>query len=243
MQLGVPIPQVGTTTFRPPYTPVTLGAFPGHGARSACRADTPHGDARRGTPSRARASSTRDCGSARIRIRAPANRKTMRRTAKRATCGRTSASSTCRRWARSSCRDATSREFLNRIYANRFDNLPVGRCRYGVMLREDGIVRDDGTTSRLDATHYLMTTTTANAVAVMQHVERLLQVDWPELDVYATSVTEQLVGRGGVRTEVARTRCGARRHRRLERRVSVPRRRVVQRQHGGRQRFRRVCSG
>jgi sarcosine oxidase subunit alpha len=81
-------------------------------------------------------------------------------------------------------------EFLNRIYSNRFDNLQVGRCRYGVMLREDGIVRDDGTTSRLDATHYLMTTTTANAVPVMQLVERLLQVDWPELDVYATSVTE-----------------------------------------------------
>ena len=82
-------------------------------------------------------------------------------------------------------------EFLNRIYINRFDNLQVGRCRYGVMLREDGIVRDDGTTSRLDTTHYLMTTTTANAVAIMQTIERLLQVDWPDLDVYATSVTEQ----------------------------------------------------
>ena len=81
-------------------------------------------------------------------------------------------------------------ELLNRIYGNRFDNLQVGRCRYGVMLREDGFVRDDGTTSRLDVTHYLMTTTTANAVAVMQLVERLLQVDWPDLDVYATSVTE-----------------------------------------------------
>jgi sarcosine oxidase subunit alpha len=82
-------------------------------------------------------------------------------------------------------------EFLNRVYINRFDNLQVGRCRYGVMLREDGIVRDDGTTSRLDATHYLMTTTTANAVAIMQTIERLLQVDWPALDVHATSVTEQ----------------------------------------------------
>jgi sarcosine oxidase subunit alpha len=58
------------------------------------------------------------------------------------------------------------------------------------MLREDGFVRDDGTTSRLDTTHYLMTTTTANAVPVMQLVERLLQVDWPDLDVFATSVTE-----------------------------------------------------
>jgi sarcosine oxidase subunit alpha len=82
-------------------------------------------------------------------------------------------------------------EFLNRIYINRFDNLQVGRCRYGVMLREDGFVRDDGTTSRLDDTHYLMTTTTANAVAIMQTIERLLQLDWPELDVHATSVTEQ----------------------------------------------------
>jgi sarcosine oxidase subunit alpha len=59
------------------------------------------------------------------------------------------------------------------------------------MLREDGIVRDDGTTSRLDDTHYLMTTTTANAAAIMQTIDRLLQIDWPDLDVYATSVTEQ----------------------------------------------------
>jgi len=82
-------------------------------------------------------------------------------------------------------------EFLNRVYINRWDTLAVGRCRYGVMLREDGIVLDDGTTSRLSSTHYLMTTTTVNAVRVMQHLERLLQVDWPQLDVYVTSVTEQ----------------------------------------------------
>jgi len=80
---------------------------------------------------------------------------------------------------------------LNRVYINRWDTLAVGRCRYGVMLRDDGIVLDDGTTSRLGATHYLMTTTTANAVRVMQHLEILLQIDWPELDVYIASVTEQ----------------------------------------------------
>ena len=95
---------------------------------------------------------------------------------------RASAWSTYRRWARSSCRDATSREFLNRIYINRWDTLAVGRCRYGVMLRDDGMVLDDGTTSRLSATHYLMTTTTVNAVNVMQHLEYLLQVEWPELE-------------------------------------------------------------
>jgi sarcosine oxidase subunit alpha len=86
-------------------------------------------------------------------------------------------------------RDAA--ELLNRVYINRFDNLAVGRCRYGVMLRDDGIVLDDGTTSRLGETHYLMTTTTVNAVRVMQHLEQLLQVDWPDLEVYVTSVTEQ----------------------------------------------------
>src|SRR5438876_4867982 len=82
-------------------------------------------------------------------------------------------------------------EFLNRVYINRWDTLAIGRCRYGAMLRDDGIVLDDGTTSRLSAMHYLMTTTTVNAVKVMQHLERLLQVDWPELEVWLTSVTEQ----------------------------------------------------
>jgi sarcosine oxidase subunit alpha len=82
-------------------------------------------------------------------------------------------------------------EFLNRIYINKWDTLAVGRCRYGVMLRDDGIVMDDGTTSRLGPTHYLMTTTTVNAVKVMQQIEYLLQAEWPDLEVYATSVTEQ----------------------------------------------------
>ena len=82
-------------------------------------------------------------------------------------------------------------ELLNRVYINKWDTLAVGRCRYGVMLREDGMVMDDGTTSRLSATHYLMTTTTVNAVKVMQQIEYLLQAEWPELEVYATSVTEQ----------------------------------------------------
>ena len=62
-------------------------------------------------------------------------------------------------------------QFLNRVYINRWDTLPVGRCRYGVMLRDDGIVFDDGTVSRLAPTHYLMTTTTVNAVRVLQHLK------------------------------------------------------------------------
>ncbi len=81
--------------------------------------------------------------------------------------------------------------FLDRVYANTFSTLPVGKARYGLMLREDGFVLDDGTTARLRDDHYFMTTTTANAVRVMQHLEFCQQCLWPELDVEMVSVTEQ----------------------------------------------------
>jgi methylglutamate dehydrogenase subunit C len=80
---------------------------------------------------------------------------------------------------------------LDRVYVNGWSNLPIGKARYGVMLREDGFVMDDGTTSRLGESHFLMTTTTANAVKVMQHLEFCLQVLWPSLDVQIASVSEQ----------------------------------------------------
>ena len=83
-----------------------------------------------------------------------------------------------------------SAEFLNRVYTNGWTKLPIGKARYGIMLREDGLVFDDGTTSRLDECHYFMTTTTSNAAAVLSHMEYYLQVQWPELDVKVTSVTE-----------------------------------------------------
>ena len=82
-------------------------------------------------------------------------------------------------------------EFLNRLYCNTFSTLDVGKARYGLMLREDGIVFDDGTTSRLAHDHFLMTTTTANAARVMSHMEFCHQAHWPELDVQYVSVTEQ----------------------------------------------------
>lgn len=85
-------------------------------------------------------------------------------------------------------------EFLNRCYINGFGKLPVGKARYGVMLREDGMIFDDGTTSRLSENHFMMTTTTAKAGPVMQHLEYLLDVVWPELDVHVVSVTEEWCG-------------------------------------------------
>jgi sarcosine oxidase subunit alpha len=80
---------------------------------------------------------------------------------------------------------------LDRLYINTISTLAVGKARYGVMLREDGIVMDDGTTTRLADDRFFLTTTTVNAAKVMQHIDYARQVLWPELDVQATSVTEQ----------------------------------------------------
>ena len=81
--------------------------------------------------------------------------------------------------------------FLERIYCNAFASLPVGRARYGLMLREDGFVMDDGTTARLGEHRFVVTTTTANAARVMQHMEFCRQWLWPELDVQIVSVSDQ----------------------------------------------------
>ncbi|MBX9858090.1 MAG: sarcosine oxidase subunit alpha family protein [Sphingomonas sp.] len=80
---------------------------------------------------------------------------------------------------------------LDRLYINMFSTLAVGKARYGVMLREDGFVMDDGTTTRLAEDRFFLTTTTVNAARVMQHIDYARQVLWPTLDVQATSVTEQ----------------------------------------------------
>ena len=189
-QLGVPIPQVGTTTFRPPYLPVTLGAIPGHekgvdveptrysamhgwhvehGARfvNAGLWKRPHSYPRPGESEEAAVE--REVRNVRSNVGL----------VDVSTLGKIELQG----------RDVA--ELLNRVYINRWDTLDVGRCRYGVMLRDDGMVLDDGTTSRLGGTHYLMTTTTVNAVKVMQHLEQLLQIDWPDLEVHVASVTEQ----------------------------------------------------
>jgi sarcosine oxidase subunit alpha len=189
-QLDRPIPAVGTTTFRPPYTPLTLGALPGedagphveptrysamhdwhveHGARlvNAGLWKRPHSYPRAGeTPEDA---ANREASNVRTNV------------------GLVDVSTL----GKIELQGKDVAEFLNRVYINRWDTLAIGRCRYGVMLRDDGMVLDDGTTSRLSPTHYLMTTTTVNAVHVMQHLEALLQIDWPDLEVYLTSVTEQ----------------------------------------------------
>lgn len=82
--------------------------------------------------------------------------------------------------------------FLDRIYTNVFSTLPVGQCRYGVMCKADGIVFDDGVTTRLGENHFLMTTTTGGAARVLAWLEEWLQTEWPDLKVYCTSQTEHI---------------------------------------------------
>ncbi|MBM3519798.1 MAG: sarcosine oxidase subunit alpha family protein [Alphaproteobacteria bacterium] len=85
-------------------------------------------------------------------------------------------------------------EFLNRVYVNGFAKLPVGKVRYGVMLNDDGVVFDDGTTARISETQYYMTTTTAQAGEVMSWLEYLLQCHWTGLDVHVASLTDEWAG-------------------------------------------------
>ena len=159
-ELGVPIPRGRHDDVPPAVHAGDAGRAGRTRSRRGPRADAAIRRCTTGTSSTARASSTPACGSGRTRIRAPANRRTTRPTAKRRTCAPTSALVDVSTLGKIELQGRDVAEFLNRVYINRWDTLAVGRCRYGVMLRDDGMVFDDGTTSRLAATHYLMTTTT-----------------------------------------------------------------------------------
>ena len=189
--LGVSIPEVGTTTFRPPYDPVTFGAIAGRDVGSLA-------DPVRRTPMHAwheengavfedvgqwkrpfyypRPGETKDEAVARecLAVREAAGIMDASTLGKILVCG------------------PDAREFLNRVYTNAWDRLEVGRCRYGLMLGEDGMVLDDGVASCLAPDRFLMTTTTGNAARVFAWLEEWLQTEWPELRVYLTSLTEQL---------------------------------------------------
>ncbi len=84
-----------------------------------------------------------------------------------------------------------AREFLNRVYTNAWLKLPVGQCRYGLMCGEDGMVIDDGVTAALGDNHFLMHTTTGGAAQILEWLELWQQTEWPELEVYFNSVTDQ----------------------------------------------------
>ena len=191
--LDKPIADVGHTTFRPPYTAMTLGAIAGQerGHHFAPTRRTPLHDwhAENGAPfvpagywlrAQYYLRDGEDMWDA--IYREAVNVRTQVGLCDVSPLGKID------------IQGKDSAEFLNRVYINGFAGLPIGKARYGVMLREDGMVFDDGTTSRLGEHHFMMTTTTAKAATVLLHMEYLLDVVWPELDVHLVSVTEEWCG-------------------------------------------------
>ncbi len=189
-ELGRPLPEVGVTTFRPPYTPVTFGVFAGRDVDDLL--DPVRKTAIHAWHERAGAL-FEDVGQWRRPWYYPQGGESMHRAvareveACRSSLGILDASTL----GKIDIKGQDAAELLNRVYTNAWSKLETGRCRYGLMLGEDGMVMDDGVTARLGEHHYLMTTTTGNAAAVLGHLEEWLQTEWPELQVHLTSVTEQ----------------------------------------------------
>ena len=192
-QLGQAIPEVGTTTFRPPYSPVTLGAIAGREAGvefSPIRRTPMHEwHERAGAPFITAGQWLRPQYYPRAgeSIMDSINREAL---AVRRSVGVVDVSTL----GKIAVQGRDAGEFLERVYINRWKNLKVGRLRYGFMLREDGFVFDDGTTTRVAEDEYYMTTTTGNAGPVMSHLEYYAQTVWPELHVHLASISDQWAG-------------------------------------------------
>ncbi|MGB1161133.1 MAG: sarcosine oxidase subunit alpha family protein [Alphaproteobacteria bacterium] len=188
---GASIAETGTTMFRPPYQPVAMGALAG-------RSRGKHFKPTRLTPSHKWAEEQGavfvETGNwLRAQWYPKPGETTWRESVDREVLATRNGVGVCDVTTLGKIdiqgRDAAA--FLNKVYANAFAKLPVGKVRYGLMLREDGIVKDDGTTARLSETHFVMTTTTANAVSVFRHLEFCRQCLWPGMDVQLISATEQ----------------------------------------------------
>jgi sarcosine oxidase subunit alpha len=187
---GAQIPEVGTTTFRPPFTPLTFGAVGGqeagelfiqerHTPMHPCHVDD--------------GAVFEDVGDwkrpwyfpkAGEDMHSAVQRESL---ALRQSVGMLDASTL----GKIDIQGADAAGFLEMIYTNNWKNLGVGRCRYGLMLNEHGMIFDDGVTTRVGENHFHMTTTTGGAARVLNWLEEWLQTEWPELQVYCTSVTEQ----------------------------------------------------
>ena len=185
------IPETGTTTFRPPYTPVAIGAFAGHHRGKAFRPI-------RRTPSHEWAQQhgavfTEAGAWLRAQYFPASGESDWLETVNREVRSVRSAVGFCdvSTLGKIEVQGPDAGLFLDRLYINTFSTLPVGRARYGMMLREDGFALDDGTVSRLAKDRFFMTTTTANAARVFQHMHFCHQVLWPELDVQFVSATDQ----------------------------------------------------
>lgn len=187
---GKSIPETGTTIFRPPYTPVAIGALAG-------RAVGPDFHPVRKTPSHRWAE---EQGAVFVEVgnwlraqwyprpvethwRQSVDREVLAVRNSVGVCDVTTL-------GKIDVQGTDAAEYLNKVYCNGFAKLPVGKTRYGLMLREDGMVMDDGTAARLAEDHFVVTTTTANAVSVYRHMEFCRQCLWPNLDAQLISTTE-----------------------------------------------------
>jgi heterotetrameric sarcosine oxidase alpha subunit len=183
--------ELGTIASRPPYTPVAIGALAGpHRGPDfkPCRLTPSHRWAE------SRGATFVDLGEWRRAKAFPARGESdWETTLTREVLGVRSGVGVCdvSTLGKIDVQGAEAGTFLDRVYANMISTLPVGKTRYGIMLREDGIVLDDGTVARLGPSHFVLSTTTAHAPRVLQHLEHARQVLWPGLDVQLASLTEQ----------------------------------------------------
>ena len=186
---GVKMSDLGTTTFRPPYTPLTFGTIVGRNVGEFF-------DIFRKTPMHDwhvdNNAEFENVGQWKRAWYYPKKGESMfdavQRESKAARDGAGILDAST--LGKIDIQGSDASEFLNRVYTNAWSKLAIGKCRYGLMLNEDGMVYDDGVTTRLDENHYIMTTTTGGAATVLGKLEDYLQTEWPELDVYLTSVTD-----------------------------------------------------
>ena len=188
--LRADIAATGTTTFRPPYAPATFGALAGRDVGELA-------DPIRTTPMHQwhveQGAPFEDVGQWKRPWYYPRRGESMREAvdreclAVRNAVGILDASTL----GKIDVQGADAVEFLERIYTNSWKRLGVGRCRYGLMCTEDGMVFDDGVTLRLGENRFLVHTSSGNAARVLAWMEEWLQTEWPELEVYCNSVTEQ----------------------------------------------------
>jgi sarcosine oxidase subunit alpha len=187
--LGISVAQMGTTMFRPNYTPVTFGAVAG---RHCGALFEPKRYTAMHSWHLANGAEFEDVGQWKRPWYFPKAGEDMHAAvareckAVRNAVGILDASTL----GKIDIQGPDAREFLNRVYTNAWTKLDVGKARYGLMCKEDGMVFDDGVTACLADNHFLMTTTTGGAARVLEWLEIYHQTEWPELKVYFTSVTD-----------------------------------------------------
>ena len=188
--LGKDIPEVGLTTFRAPYTPVTFGAIVNHGRG-------PLFDPTRRTPTHrwaeAQGAVFEDVGQWKRAWYFPRTGEDMHAAVNRecVTVRKTAGLFDASTLGKIEVVGPDAAKFMEMLYTNPWEKLEPGRCRYGIMLREDGFIYDDGVVGRLAPDRFHVTTTTGGAARVMNMMEDYLQTEFPQMKVWLTSISEQ----------------------------------------------------